>query len=208
MAGSTYLIMFSENIYSSISKYLGIFEKKKLKKDKFSRKNYEYILVGENRIGFSIMKHFIKLKRPYLIIDFDPVRVTKLQKMKINCVYGDASEDSLFEELNLSSTKVIVSTVPEFETNLIILKKAKEQNKDTIILVTARHISEALKLYKEGADYVILPHFLGGEYVSTLICEGKENKEFYSLEKEKQIKDLKERFKDGQEHPDLKRNSV
>mgnify|MGYP000409511512 CR=1 FL=1 len=35
--------------------------------------------------------------------------------------------------------------------------------------VEAVEVEEALSLYDEGADYVILPHFLGGEHFSVLI---------------------------------------
>ena len=205
IAGSSYMIIFSEKIYPYISKYLNIFERKKVKEDKNFSKEYEYILIGENRIGFSIMKSFIDMKKPYLIVDYNPIRVAKLSKMKINCVYGDASEESFVDELNLNSTKMIVSTIPEFDSNLMLLKRVKQKNKNLILILTARHISEAFKLYHEGADYVIVPHFLGGEYVAKLIKDGKDKKEFYSEEKLKQIKDLKERFKDGQEHPEVDR---
>lgn len=205
IAGSSYMIIFSERIYPYVSKYLKVFERKMVKEDKNFCKEYEYILLGENRIGFSIMKSFMDLKKPYLIVDYNPIRVAKLSKMKINCVYGDASEENFIDELNLNSTKMIVSTIPEFESNLMLLKKVKQKNKEIILILTARHISEAFKLYQEGADYVIVPHFLGGEYVAKLIREGKDKKEFYSEEKTKQIKDLKERFKDGQEHPEVDR---
>jgi hypothetical protein len=132
IAGSTYMIIFSEKIYSNISKYLNLFEKKNIKDDKVFSNNYEYILIGENKIGFSIMKEFIKSKKKYLILDYNPTRVNKLKKMRINCVYGDASEEDLFEDLNLSSLKLLASTVPDFDTNLMILKKIKEKNKNAI----------------------------------------------------------------------------
>ena len=50
-----------------------------------------------------------------------------------------------------------------------LIKKIKEKNKKAIIYVTANEIDEALDLYDQGADYVILAHFLGGEHVSLLI---------------------------------------
>ena len=79
----------------------------------------------------------------------------------------------------------------------------KSKNKETIVIVTARHVSDAFLLYKEGADYVILPHFLGGEYTAKLIEKAKENKKTYENIKEKHVKELKERLKEGQEHPDI-----
>ena len=101
---------------------------------------------------------------------------------------------------------MIVSTIPEIENNLMIIKKIKEKNKKAVIIVTARQISDTFELYGAGADYVILPHFLGGEYTSKIIENLKEDKLKYQKEKEKQLRDLKERLGEGQEHPKVERD--
>lgn len=198
---STYLIIHSEKIYSFISKYLSVFERKKLKEKASANKNYDYILFGENRIGFSLMKSFINMKKDFLVVDFNPSRVRELCSKGVSCVYGDVSNIEFLEEIKVSNAKLIVSTVPEKEINMNLLNLVRGKNKNGIIIVTARQISDALDLYKSGADYVILPHFLGGEYTSKIIESAKENKNIYKKEREKQIKDLKERLSEGQEHP-------
>jgi len=110
------------------------------------------------------------------------------------------------EDLKAHKAKLIVSTIPEKDINLTILNLIHKKNKNAILIVTARHISEAFDLYKAGADYVILPHFLGGEYTARVIEKAKENKDSYKEEREKQIKDLKERLGEGQEHPHIERD--
>lgn len=206
IAGSTYMMIYAEKIYPFVSKYLSVFEKKKIKEIPSVNKNYEYILFGENRIGFSIMKSFIKMKKEYLIVDFNPVRVKKLLAKGINCIYGDISNAEFLEGLKIHKTKLIVSTIPEREVNLALLNMVREKNKDAILIVTARQISDAFDLYKAGADYVILPHFLGGEYIAGIIESAKTNKKFYQREKEKQVKELKERLGEGQEHPPVEKD--
>ncbi len=94
-----------------------------------------------------------------------------------------------------------MSTIPETENNLMLLDKIREKNKDVIIIVTARQISDTYDLYRAGADYAILPHFLGGEYTARLIERAKENKKEYEIEKNKQLSELKER----QKHPEVER---
>lgn len=199
--GCTYLIRYSESIYKKLSGFLKIFERNNVKEKPVLKKDYEYILIGENRIGFSIMKSFMHMKKDYLVIDFNPVRVKKLQAKGISCIYGDASNVDLLEEIKFSKAKIIVSTIPEKETNLALIDIVKKKNKQGIIIVTARQISETFELYERGADYVVLPHFLGGEYISNVIEKAKEDKNIYKKEKEKQIRDLKERLGEGHEHP-------
>jgi len=206
IAGSTYMIMYSDKIYSLLSKYLSIFERKNIKKEIKKKCDYEYILFGENRIGFSIMKSFINLKKKYLIVDFNPERVKKLNARGIKCIYGDVSDVDFVDDLRVDKAKIIVSTIPEIENNFILLEKIRKKNRDAIIILTARQISDVYNLYQAGANYVILPHFLGGEYTAKLIEKAKENKKEYEKEKDKQLKELKERTKEGQEHPHVDRN--
>ena len=205
IAGSTYLMIYSDKIYPYFSKYLSIFERKKIKEKNISEKNYEYVLFGENRIGFSIMKSFMNMKKNYLVVDFNPERVKKLCSKGVSCIYGDVSNVEFLDELKLHKAKLIVSTIPEKDVNLTLLNLIHKRNKEGILIVTARHISDAFDLYKAGADYVILPHFLGGEYTAKIIEKAKENKKIYREEKEKQIKELKERLGEGQEHPQVEK---
>ena len=201
IAGSTYMIMYSDKIYPFLSRYLSIFEKKKIKEETAKNIDYEYVLFGENRIGFSIMKSFMHLRKKYLVVDFNPERVKRLNSKGIKCIYGDVSNADFINDLRLEKAKIIVSTIPEIENNLLLLEKIKEKNKKTIIIVTARQISETYDLYGAGANYVILPHFLGGEYTAKLIERAKEDKKEYEIEKQKQLRELRDRLKEGHEHP-------
>ena len=63
----------------------------------------------------------------------------------------------------MEKAKIIVSTVTERETNLLILNKIRARSDKTIVIVTTRQqISDAIELYNAGADYVIHPYFVGG----------------------------------------------
>ena len=206
IAGSTYLIMYSDKLYPKISRYLKIFEKVKTKEEKVLKKEYDYFLFGENRIGFSIMKSFIESKKEYLVVDFNPERVKKLKSRGVNCIYGDVSNSEFLNSIKIDKAKVVVSTIPEIDTNLMILRLVKKISKNIVVILTARQISEAFKLYDEGADYVILPHFLGGQYTAQIIEKNKDEKIEYEIEKQRHIKELKERIKEGQEHPEVEKD--
>jgi Trk K+ transport system NAD-binding subunit len=124
-----------------------------------------------------------------------------LNKMGVNAIYGDVDDSEFLEDLQLHKSQMIVSTIPERETNSLILDVLKRNKAKTTAILTARQIEDALDLYRVGADYVILPHFLGGEYTSKLIEKNKDNKEMYKSEKDKEIKSLRERLKQGHQHP-------
>lgn len=203
--GCTYLIMYSELIYKKISRFLKIFERKNIKEKDIPEKSYEYILLGYNRIGFSIIKSFSKITKNFLVIDYDPKIVQELKDQGIDAVYGDADDSELLEDIGIHKASVIVSTIPEKETNGLILDILKRNKSQALALLTSRQIKDALDLYKKGADYVILPHFLGGEYTAKLIESFKKNKIKYKSEKQKEIKSLYERIKRGHKHPNVEK---
>ncbi len=206
IAGSTYMIIYSEPIYRKLSKFLKIFERKKIREREIPKKDYDYILLGYNRIGFSIIKAFSKITKRFLVVDYNPQTVKDLRKMGINAVYGDVDDSDFLEDLRIKKASVIVSTIPEMETNELIMDVLKRNKAKPVVILTARQIQDAVELYKSGTNYVILPHFLGGEYTSKLIRNAKDDKRLYKKEKEKELKILKERIKRGHEHPRIEKD--
>ena len=134
-------------------------------------------------------------------MDYNPETIINLSKNGIDCIYGDASDLELINELNLAKAKMIISTIPDIDTNLLLIHKISELNKKAIIIVVSHQIDEALMLYNEGATYVILPHFLGGHYTSTMIERYGLNPDKFLKDKIKHIEHLRKRKLEGHEHP-------
>ncbi|MDP7244280.1 MAG: cation:proton antiporter [Flavobacteriales bacterium] len=204
IAGSTYLILYANKIYPYLSKYLGIFERKGKKVDEHRYQKdgiYDIILFGYDRIGYDILESFKKIKKKFLVIDYNPETITKLAKEGFDCKYGDADDSELLNELNFSKIKMVVSTVHNLDTNLLLINKIRESNKKAIITVVSHQIDEAIKLYDAGATYVLMPHFLGGHHVSTMIEEHGLNLNKFLKEKIAHIEHLRKRKEAGHEHP-------
>ena len=204
IAGSSYLILYANKIYPHLSKYLGIFERKGKKVDEHRYHKdgiYDIILFGYDRIGYDILESFKKIKKKFLVIDYNPEIITKLAKEGFDCKYGDADDSELLNELNFSKTKMVVSTIHNLDTNLLLINKIREFNKKTIITVVSHQIDEAMKLYDAGATYVLMPHFLGGHHVSAMIEEHGLNINKFLKEKVAHIEHLRKRKEIGHEHP-------
>ena len=204
IAGSTYLILYANKIYPYLSKYLGIFERKGKKVDEHRYIKdgiYDIILFGYDRVGYDILESFKKIKKKFLVIDYNPETITKLAKEDFDCKYGDVSDSELLNELNFSKIKMVVSTIHNLDTNLLLINKIRDSNKKTIITVVSHQIDEAIKLYDAGATYVLMPHFLGGHHVSTMIEEHGLNLNKFLKEKIAHIEHLRKRKEAGHEHP-------
>ncbi len=204
IAGSTYLILYANKIYPHLSRYLGIFERKGEKVDEHKHHKdgtYDIILFGYDRIGYDILESFKKIKKKFLVVDYNPETITKLAKGGFDCKYGDASDSELLNELNFSKIKMVASTIHNLDTNLLLINKVRESNKKAIITVVSHQIDEAMKLYDAGATYVLMPHFLGGHHVSTMIEEHGLNLNKFLKEKVAHIEHLRKRKEIGHEHP-------
>lgn len=206
IGGSTYMIMYSDVIYRHISKYLWMFEKKNIKEKQLPNKNIDAVLFGYNRIGFSILDSLKKIKKKYLVVDYNPDIIADLKKLDIPCLYGDVDDEDLLNELPLKKIELFVSTIPEFEVNAVLVETIRKVNKDAVIIARAHTISDAMDLYKKGASYVLTPHFLGGDYIARMLSIVKMDKEGYKEERERHIKMLKARLSLGQEHPEIERD--
>lgn len=202
MAGSTYMIMYSDKLYGFLSRYLGIFERKITKGEPSPAiGNFDIILFGYNRIGYSMVQSFKKLKKRFLIVDYNPDIIQMAVNNGLPYKFGDVSDSELIEELNLQNAKLVISTIPQLDINLFLIEKTKSKNKKTIIVMTSHQIDDAFKLYEAGADYVIMPHFLGGEHASALIENFGTNLGRFVKEKVKHIGELNQRRIFGHEHP-------
>jgi Kef-type K+ transport system membrane component KefB len=128
------------------------------------------LLIGCDRMGSIILRDLIKEnKGEVLVLDYNPEVIAKLKSKKISCVYGDVKSPDLFENLNLSELKKVISTVPDLDDGLVLLEKLHKYNKSIQIILTAKNISDALELYENGADYVMIPRFTAGEVVTSIM---------------------------------------
>jgi Kef-type K+ transport system membrane component KefB len=204
IAGSSYAIEFSKPLYRVLSPVLSLFERKgrKIDEGKYHRdQDFEIIVFGYNRIGYSLRKAFKKLKKKFLVVDNNPDVIKNLARQGISSRYGDAEDLELIEDLPLSKVKMVISTIPDADTNFILLREFKNLNKNVIFIPVSHNMEEALTLYEAGATYVILPHFLGGHHTAHLIEKYGISKGDFSKEGHKNANELLDRQKEG--HKDV-----
>ncbi len=202
---STYLIFYSDSLYRHLARYLSIFERKRTRERSVRAEKHPVILIGSGRISYDFMKLFKKQQLNFLVLDHDPEVMARLEEEQIAHEYGDASDPDLLDDMKIKDAELVVSTVPDLETNLIVLSAAKRDGKGPVVVVVAHRINNALELYEAGADYVVLPHFLGGKYAASLVKRHNEGVTHISTIREKHISQLQNREAQGHEHPQLER---
>ncbi len=204
IAGSSYMVIYADKIYPYVSRYLTVFERSGQKIDAGSYlkdKNHNVILFGYNRIGYDILKSLKKIKGKTLVIDHDPAVIPLVSRQGYDCIYGDANDIELLDEIDFRKMKMVISTIPSRETNLLIQEKVNEENEDCMFIPVSHEINEAEDLYDAGASYVILPHFLGGRHMSKMLEKYKMSHSKFSKERRNHLEHLAMRKQLHQDHP-------
>ncbi len=162
---SSYFIIYSDRIYHFLKPVLKVFEfRRKLVEEIPVVGEYQnhIVLMGVHRTGYSILQTLIKSGAEFVAVDFDPVLVKSLRNKNIPIIYGDIADEEIQEVINLRKAKAVISTVPGIKDNQAILNVVKDINKKAKIILTANEREDATQLYRDGANYVIQPHFIGG----------------------------------------------
>ena len=184
---STYFIMHADKLFKLFAPYLTVFERKHLRHkdmlvDDLSK---PIILIGCHRTGEGVLAHIPK--KDLLIIDFDPDVIERFKKRGYNCLFGDISDFEIFEQVAFGSARLVISTSPRFEDNLELIKEVRylageAGNRTLRIVVRAENEQEARILYDARADYVLMPQFISGHYLSQVL---RDDPQLTSLQKMK-----------------------
>lgn len=174
---SAYIIGNDNKLYFLLARYLDIFERKSGKKyDEIiqSDKNMEnliehIVLIGGDQMGESILETLEATDREIVVIDFDPVIVNKLKNKNVHRLFGDISDSEIKNHAKIHTAHLVISTIPDVQDNLLLLRELKFKKCRAIVIVTALDSADAKVLYSEKADYVVLPHLAGGRQLAKIL---------------------------------------
>lgn len=169
IAASTYLMQYDNWIYSKLEKHLHLFEREVTHEDKVRAKEYPLLLFGYKNGGQQFLKTFREMKKQYVVVDYDPEVIEELEHKHIEYLYGDATDPELLAEIDFEKAKLIVNIIGDHTVNLSLVRYVRRYNKDAVIICYSQDHNQAAELYKLGASYVMLPHFIGSEKLNLFI---------------------------------------
>jgi hypothetical protein len=193
IAISSYLIKYTDFLYPLLSEKLKIFERKSTFEEIQTLGGYDVILFGCNRVGYDFIEAFKELNTKFLAVDFDPEIVAQLLDEGVNVKYGDAEDGEFLDDIQIAEAKIVISTIPDFETNTFLLSKVNQVDSEVVTILNSNELDQAIDLYEKGADYVIVPHFIGGQVVSNLAREAVFGNQDLESERVKHLNYLKTR---------------
>jgi Kef-type K+ transport system membrane component KefB len=197
IAGSTYLILYSDKIYPRVYPFIRFFEFRKNieEKKEDTQEIFNMIIFGYDRVGYDFVNTAERIKNKHLVVDFNPSSIQKLKERGIPYRFGDADDVTFLEEIGLLKAEIVVSTIPDFKTNLNLVSFYKNHRPEGVIVVMSHDIKDTKLLYSHGASFVVMPHYLGAKYASKMIESHLTEDSPFEKEKIKHLEYLNQREK-------------
>lgn len=187
-AGSAYFIKYDDKLFSLTEKHLRLFERKVAKLEQKSvMHRYPVVLLGYRKGGGEFIRTFKAMNEKFVVVDYDPEAIELIERQKINYVYGDVTDVELIEELRLDTSKLVISTISDFATNEFLAHWLNEHNPSAVFVGSADSAYHAARLYAAGAMYVMMPHLIGSEKISTFIKRSGFKKSEFNKFREKHM---------------------
>ncbi|NHB68893.1 cation:proton antiporter [Perlabentimonas gracilis] len=140
---STYLILYSHQIYNLLAPALSIFQRKNPYResgiDLEQKQKVGVIIFGVGRFGGKVVEMLdLHPELDYVGVDLDPDVVKNYQKKGKQMVYGDIEDPDILEHIPYKDAKCIISTVPNKEYSLHLIRKLRKGGFNGRIYLTAR----------------------------------------------------------------------
>lgn len=113
------------------------------------------IVIGYTHLGERLVNYFRQNKIPYCLIEKDKEKIDEILREGEPIVVDNAKELDALEDANINSAKAVVIASNNLETALIVTKRAREYNKNCLIVARCFHDEFTEIIESLGANEVI-----------------------------------------------------
>ena len=128
-----------------------------------------YIVCGLGRVGRAVCQELADSKIPFLVIDSDADKVQTANSSGWVSLLGDASDDKVLLQANITQARGLVCTVDTDAANLFILISAKGLNPEVEVSARVNEDTNVKKFERAGAVHVYSPFSLLGRRIARTI---------------------------------------
>lgn len=161
MLATPLLIQYGPRIADKVFELLPLLfpEEKIVEPEVRRRQEGHVVIVGYGVNGRNVATVLKETGIPYVIVDFDDVRVRRAREEGEPIVYGDGTRPAILRNVNVESARVLVVAFSDPESTRQVVRSARSLNKDLYIIVRTHYLDEMEQLYSVGANEVIPEEF-------------------------------------------------
>jgi CPA2 family monovalent cation:H+ antiporter-2 len=120
------------------------------------------VIVGSGRVGRHIAEMLGRQEVPRLVVESNPFVLAKLRQMKVPTLFGDAANSEILEHARLDAARLLVITVPDDVSAMMMVEAARRIAPTLRILARASSWDGGRRLLAHGASQIVRPELEGG----------------------------------------------
>lgn len=135
--------------------------------------NQHVVICGFGRNGHQAAKTLKAHKIPFLVIERneESLHHSLVEDPHLLYLIGDATDDDVLVRARLDKARALLVTLPDDADNVFIVLSARSLCPQLQIISRASNQGATAKLYKAGANNVIMPDMIGGTHMATLVSK-------------------------------------
>jgi len=167
----TLLYAFGVVIEFLVGGYLAEFLEERGMKKKISELSNHYLICGYGRVGEQVAREFIRSEEEFVIVDSDPVSISRAREDGHAHVEGDAADDEALHRAGIVRAKGLVACVDSDADNVFVTLSARVISPNLWIVARGNTEESHRKLEMAGANKVVSPYAIGGREMATLMLK-------------------------------------
>lgn len=162
IAMSTYMILYSHQLFDKLGKYFKFLERKdpyreRGNNDETSDVHPDVIIFGMGRYGSRLAKGFTALGITVLGVEFDPEKAKHLRAQDLIVRFGDGTDSGFYDSLPLNDAGWVISTLPDLASNKDLVRELLGHGYGGKIGIVARDSADFAELNKLNVETVLYP---------------------------------------------------
>lgn len=131
------------------------------------------IIIGYSHLGERLVSYLREKKFPYCLIEKDSERVDELLRAGEPVIIDDAKEEDALEDAGIRRAKSVIITANDLETAMLVTKRAREINKNCVIIARCFQDEFVEVIESLGANKIISSSKEAFENIIGILRKGK-----------------------------------
>ncbi|MCT2559055.1 cation:proton antiporter [Tsuneonella sp. YG55] len=113
------------------------------------------IVIGIGRVGRLVADMLEVHGKPYIAIDSDADMIERARRKGYQATFGDAGRGNALDRLGINTAPAVILTMDEPVLAQRLTSKLRKEHPDLPIIVRARDLAHATRLYRAGASHAV-----------------------------------------------------
>ena len=127
------------------------------------------IMCGYGRVGQHLAQELRAAGQAFVIVDTDMERLREAEAQGYLVLVGDCTDENVLRMAGIDRARVVASVLSSDAANVFLTLTARELNGEVEIIARAEAAVTEKKLFRSGANRVVLPTAIGATKIANLI---------------------------------------